>query len=255
MYLEAEQTRTHTIYAVITLCARGSMSVWLLLLLCHAASATGVAANTTASHFGDPSVTYRYVQFKATGLRGGQNAVQLAEFAFYNADGQQMYMSAATNPGGDHPPDGAPGNAIDGELSTKWFDGNRMTLIVDFGAPVDLYSYSYATSDDAPQRDFVQWQLKASTDGVSYALIDDRTGQDYAVPTGRMQWMDHIVIGSKPLYRCDFTTGTSMCVVDPSGWATKTYCESVCHNRADSGEVWNIEQGTVSTQISKEMAR
>jgi hypothetical protein len=190
-----------------------------------------------------PPGFYRYAAFIPIKIRGGDEPIQMAELAFFDKNGTQLKVSAIQNPGGDNPPTEMPDNAIDGNLATKWFDGNHMTLIVDFGAPVDLYSYSYATSDDAPERDCVQWQLKAGTDGVSYALIDDRTGQDYAVPTGRMQWMDHIVIGSKPapspappagtMYRCDFTTGTSMCVVDPDGWATKTYCESVCHNRAD----------------------
>ena len=164
------------------------MSVWLLLLLlCHAASATGVAANTTASHFGDPSVTYRYVQFKATGLRGGQNAVQLAEFAFYNADGQQMYMSAATNPGGDHPPDGAPGNAIDGELSTKWFDGNNGGIIIDFsimGGGRDLQTYTWATADDSPGRDPVSWTLQGSADKQNWVSLDARNGIDITQDRG-----------------------------------------------------------------------
>jgi hypothetical protein len=36
---------------------------------------------------------------------------------------------------------------------------------------------------------------------------------------------------ARTMYRCDSTK--ALCVVDPSGWATKTYCAKMCHNHAD----------------------
>ena len=64
------------------------------------------------------------------------------------------------------------------KLDTKWFDGNMGPLILDFGegGGVDLQKYSWATADDAPERDAVRWTLKGTNNiglGATWTMLDD----------------------------------------------------------------------------------
>lgn len=129
------------------------------------------------------AASYRWYRFEPTRLRGegSENSIQLAEFELRLA-GSRISGATATNPGGDNP-DGTgnnpfvqtPAKAVDNDLQTKWLDFNKGPLVLDFGEPVEVDAYAFATAGDAPDRDPMGWTLYGSTDGVSWSVLDYRS--------------------------------------------------------------------------------
>jgi hypothetical protein len=133
------------------------------------------------------AVTHRYVRFTPTKLRddNAANSIQLTEF--YILDGSTALTPVSvTNPGGRSPGAGeGPDKAMDGNLSTKWLDFNKKSLVIDLGSPVEFDHYSFVTGNDAPERDPMRWLLEGSNDGSNWTLIENFTGLDFPLPSAR----------------------------------------------------------------------
>ena len=170
--------------------------------------------------------SYRYVKFQSMSLRGGASAIQLAEIALFDSDGVRLKATTATNPGGDNPPDGLPVYSIDDNLDTKWFDGFSASLVMDFGGGGVGYTgtYTWATANDAPERDSVRWTLAGSDDATAWDILDDRSAQDFATPTARKTWLANMTYShTSPTFHC---VGGA-CVVQADG-VTKEECSEMC---------------------------
>ena len=110
---------------------------------------------------------YTQYAFEITATQGiNVDWAGFAELQFYDCTGTQLVPSASSNPGGDqrglywH----GPAAAFDGNLNTKWLDGNKQLLIATFSTAVRIASYKWINAEDAidePGRTPVSWKLKA----------------------------------------------------------------------------------------------
>lgn len=144
-------------------------------------------------------VTYQFFRFTPTELRNGAaaNSVQLAELQLY-LEGNSISGATATNPNGNNPFGEEPPLAVDGDLFTKWLDFNRGPLVLDFHAPVTIDGYSWATANDAEERDPVRWLLEGSEDGTNWVGLDDQTEADFPVPLERFAWLPMLGLNQVP---------------------------------------------------------
>lgn len=155
----------------------------LTAMLCGAASAV--------------DKTYPYFRFTQTQLRSAAaNSIQLSEFQFLKS-GVPLDLTGVivTNPGGNFPGGEPPSALIDGATGTKWLDFNKQALVFQFpdGPDVDsdpdpatIDAYTFATANDAAERDPLSWTLEGSTDGINWDLIDVRT--NYPTTTERFTY-------------------------------------------------------------------
>ncbi len=139
---------------------------------------------------GGPS-TYRYVRYRITQRRPDTaGLVQVSEFQFYNGDStvpaNRVVVTDATNPGGSNGPDAGEGvlKLIDGDINTKWLDGNNQPVIFDFGSAVTFDRYLFVTGNDATDRDPVMWTLEGSDDLDNWTAIEN-IDFNYPTPLGR----------------------------------------------------------------------
>jgi hypothetical protein len=130
---------------------------------------------------------FRYFRFTPVKLRDGAaaNSVQMSEFRLY-LEGVQHNGATVSNPGGNNPDAERPGNLVDNDTSTKWLDFNRQPVILAFPSAVSVDSYSWATANDAMERDPIRWTLEGSLNGVDWTLMDDRSDKDQAITTSRL---------------------------------------------------------------------
>ena len=63
---------------------------------------------------------------------------------------------------GNHPEAEHPYQAMDGDVATKFLDFTKGDLLVNFGAPVSVASYDWATANDFMERDPTKWTLPLS---------------------------------------------------------------------------------------------
>ncbi|MEK7952680.1 discoidin domain-containing protein [Luteolibacter soli] len=141
------------------------------------------AASTVISHAAE--VTFQYYRFTPTKVDGGDaaTATQMSEFEFF-LRGNKLDVSSVVVTGGVTFPN--PGDAesaqklVDGNVNTKWFDGNKVPVTFNFGTPVKIDAYRFATANDSRDRTPVRWLIQGSNDNVNFVLIDDRTGADNA---------------------------------------------------------------------------
>jgi hypothetical protein len=161
---------------------------WPFVLLA-AASLCSVASAVDKS--------YPYFRFTQTKLRSAAaNSIQLAEFQFIKS-GSPLSLTGVTvtNPGGNSPGGEPPSALVDGTTATKWLDFNKQAVVFQFPDgpdgdsdpdPVTIDSYTFATANDAPERDPLSWTMEGSLDGVSWDLIDVRT--DHPTTTARFTY-------------------------------------------------------------------
>jgi autotransporter-associated beta strand protein len=145
------------------------------------------------------SASYRYYQFQATTLNNNAaaNSIQLSEVQYFDATNTWVPAIAVTNPGGNNSGDGAPANANDANLATKWLDFNKFQpLVYDFGAPTALPHYNLATANDAPERDATGWTISGSNDGITFTPLD--TQSNITDPTNRLTWYNGGGTGNHP---------------------------------------------------------
>src|SRR5688572_26371926 len=108
---------------------------------------TGTAASSAVE------LSYQYYRFTPTKVRGGDaaTATQMSEFEFFlrgaKVDHTALTVPGAVTGGVTFPPDGNEGvsKLADGDRLTKWFDANKVPVTFNFGAPVKIDSYRFAT--------------------------------------------------------------------------------------------------------------
>ncbi len=166
-----------------------------------AESATGSKTRKVTVGVQGPAV-YRYFRFTPVATRAGASAVHLSEFQMLLGS-EPVSGASATNPGGSSITSAyeGPDKAVDGLLSTKWYDGNGKPLILNYGRNVVVTGYRFATGDDADGRDPLSWKLEGSIDGSTWFMVDERENE--TITTARRAWS-----GGYPTYGTE--QGTSV---------------------------------------------
>ncbi|MBK1881221.1 discoidin domain-containing protein, partial [Luteolibacter pohnpeiensis] len=147
------------------------------------------ASNTTTLSATKPTgkeSTYRYYRFTTTRLRDRfSTAIQFSEFEFLH-NGQLVNLNGVTvdNGGATTPDAEGPANVIDGDVTTKWYQGVNGPLVFDFGTATAIDGYRFVTANDYPDRDPQRWTLEGSSDGLTWNVID-RVISDYPMTTNR----------------------------------------------------------------------
>ena len=68
-------------------------------------------------------------------------------------------------------------------------DFNKTSVVITFPQPVDVTHYKWATANDAPDRDPVQWSLEGSNDGNTWTTLDrTHATRSYATSSTRGAW-------------------------------------------------------------------
>ena len=181
---------------------------------------------------------HRYYRFRPTRLRdeGGANAVQLAELSLFRA-GVREHASAVSNPGGNFSAGEEPLRADDADSASKWVDYNRGAIVYDYGAPIEIDSYSFTTAADHDGRDPVRWVFDVSQDGVNWTVVDDRTAADEPVPTARLTstaTMDLLFLDA----------------VVPLPAAPRNSSTLVVESSSGADRIWNVNPDNDSVSVS-----
>jgi hypothetical protein len=187
----------------IPLSGRGALA---LILLTAAASQIEAAQQT-----------YRFFMFEPTKLRtAGANSASISEFDFKFA-GADLDLTGVTitNPGGNNPASGneSPDKVKDNLTTTKWLDFNKKALVFDFGAgnTATIDGYTFATSNDAQERDPVSWILYGGSDGVAWTPIDIRNNA--AVTTARQTFQTPFTLpDGVPPYIASYSTSKTVAI-------------------------------------------
>eukprot|EP00964_Phaeocystis_antarctica_P104475 scaffold69582_cov58-Phaeocystis_antarctica.AAC.7 len=148
-----------------------------------------------------PSVQEADVEAEASFLRlvitrtrrPAENCLQLARLVAYGADGEELQLVDARNPGGHNPTGEAPAKALDGSAHTKWLDTNKGALECRIASgPTKVTRYALVTANDAPNRDPVRWVLEGRLgEGGAWCVLDDKAkGGDQPVPNARHAMLD-----------------------------------------------------------------
>ncbi len=131
--------------------------------------------------------TFQYYRFTPTKNFNTTTttAIQLSEFNFglrgatVNVNGSTGVGTTVTMTptGGSNAPTAGEGitKLFDGSVDTKMYSGNRGPFLFNFGAPVTIDSYNFATANDSNDRTPVSWTLEGSNDGTTFVTIDTRT--------------------------------------------------------------------------------
>lgn len=153
-----------------------------------------------------PSAAYQYFRFDIT-CRSG-TTTQLAELKLLGASSSASKVADApvvSEPEVAPAPDTTPATELaeltpasisargqngtkegaamlfDHTDSTKWLDFSGTTWVqVAFTAPHSLESYSLTSANDYVNRDPASWTVSGSNDGVTWTVIETRTGETFA---------------------------------------------------------------------------
>jgi len=146
-----------------------------------------IEASTTVRTVAGGSSSFRYVRFIAKKLRAGgpDGEIQIAELELYNG-ATKLTPVTATNAGGSNLPTALEGvnKLVDGDVNTKWFDGNNEPVIFDIGNDGVFDNYRFVTANDSMLRDPIQWTFEGSDDQTNWTLIEN-VDFDYAIPAAR----------------------------------------------------------------------
>jgi len=127
-------------------------------------------------------VTYRYYKFHITKTRSMPptlDATQISELIILNGS-SRLPGGTASNPSGHTGANEGPNKAFDGYYDTKICDqyfttnGNSSTIIVDYTSAQSSNGFTFATADDSPSRDPVQWTFEGSNDGSTWTLLHEQ---------------------------------------------------------------------------------
>ena len=131
-----------------------------------------------------------------------EKGVQLSEVRLFGAGGQ-LVVADITNPAGNQNPAQLPANLIDGDTSTKWFDGAledngqsvlELTLADSSKVATSLRLF---TANDVDKRDPVSWKVEGKT-VCGWGVIG--SGTDVPAPTARMtQYTGDFPLGAVPV--------------------------------------------------------
>jgi len=137
------------------------------------------ARSSTIDFYFTNTTAYTYYKLNVTALNGG-TYVQLAEISFGN--GVEVLPLVVTASGENVNPAGeGVDKLIDGLLNTKW-SVNTSTAWIQFSylEAKTWNKYSLTSGNDDPTRDFKDWTLQASNDGIAWTTVDTKTGQSFA---------------------------------------------------------------------------
>jgi hypothetical protein len=98
-------------------------------------------------------------------------------------DGDRGTPGAYALEEGSHPVAEHPYQGMDSDTATKWLDMNAGDLVVNFGAPVTVATYDWATANDEPARDPVKWALHGSNDGTTWRKLQSAYAEIQFEPT------------------------------------------------------------------------
>ena len=152
-----------------------------------------------------PLNTTCFVRFNVIEVRAGSGgSVQLSEFALFDQYGDEIDLSAAaiTNFEGDNTSGQGPGEAIDGDLNTKWLDENGGNLVIGFNldSALDVASYDWASANDTPERDPIRFSLdqRFNVNSVWVMLDDTFETSGFATTMDRFTWQGRFQCSSRP---------------------------------------------------------
>jgi autotransporter-associated beta strand protein len=148
----------------------------LVLRRCFGLLALSACFFLSAGQAAAEAKTFRYFRFVPTKQRDNPAAatsIQISEFQFIR-HGSPISTAGVTvtNTGGSNPAGEGPANLLDSNLSTKWLDMNKRSLLFTFPAAVTIDGYHFATANDFQERDPSNWRLEGSTDNVKWTLLD-----------------------------------------------------------------------------------
>ena len=124
-------------------------------------------------------------QFVFTSVRGGGTTIlSLSEVLLFDADGEQVSISAALNPGGEFAVWESPQYAIDGNNQTKWLDSSfqgEAVLQLHLAHPSHVVQYELVTTSGAEaafnlKRDPTGWRFGIVRDGSTFEVLSTVTG-------------------------------------------------------------------------------
>lgn len=135
------------------------------------------------------SVSGTMVRF--TPVATGGTAIQLADIRFYQTvEGELLeatpFPSSCTYTDGSGGTGGeSPNQMIDAAASTKWYSGTLRPVVFTFPEEVTFDSYAFTLGGDAgayPDRNPRKWTMEVSSDGLTWALVEDFTAFNYPMP-------------------------------------------------------------------------
>ena len=115
-----------------------------------------------------------------------QGGIQLSDIAFFEDADKNVPITIvnASNPGGDtaNPNQAAWPNIADGNVTTKWYDGNMRlgiegmpnptsTLVLHLAEPKPVVSYQLFSGNDVVRRDPVAWSFGILREDGSYEVL------------------------------------------------------------------------------------
>lgn len=159
---------------------------------------------------------YRYYKFQPTLVRNERSKiVQLSELDIRLYSIRVDYSAAiASNPGGfDNLAVNqatVPANAIDNNVSTKFFDQASAPLIIDFGRRTRMSEYTFATGNNDIRRDPISWTFSGSMDNSNWVLLDAQT--KFPTTVERNIYL--------PYFGVSYTIAPTRPTVSPTQWQT-----------------------------------
>lgn len=173
--------------------------------------AIGLLASVATPALHAAEFTYQYLRFNPVKTRTNGADIQIAEFRFRLGDTLITTPATVTAPTGNSPAGEAPSFVYDRSLISKWFSFARSPLVFSFAEPVTVDNYSFATANDADNRDPVSWTLDGSNEGPGgpWTKIDDIV--DFPTTIERRTWLPDFTIPFElPPEIFSFTTTNSV---------------------------------------------
>lgn len=141
-----------------------------------------VDINTTTS-----AISYRYIKFNVTKTRTSPPpaCLQYSEFKLLSGGSEVVWpggTSASATPGGTSYGSGGTQNplmVIDGSTASKVcaLGVSALSLVIDATTAVTFDGYKFATGNDIPERDPIDWTVEGSNDNISWTVLDTQTNQ------------------------------------------------------------------------------
>ena len=138
---------------------------------------------------------YKYFRFYVDAPRSNNDCMQLSDVMLLDVDGNEIssdnfkltWDSSGHGENTPYPAGEAPGNAVDGDHTTKWLDTRagfgksaekRASVYVEFQfeKATNIYGYKWYTANDASDRDPTAWHITASNDGENWTTLDIVSG-------------------------------------------------------------------------------
>jgi len=158
-------------------CTDGTISSCLSADACYAVSYFAKNNYSAGCKHSNPiqphaEVKYRYYRFSTTRTRSLSAAgVCISEIRFrsgVNTTVTEGGKALAYTVHGSSPTEEQPMKAIDGNISTQWYDTNKMPLIIDFKKSISFDSFQFVTGSRSSAHDPAQFTLSGSHNAISW---------------------------------------------------------------------------------------